>query len=195
MSAELMLSFLKNCTQEERLGFRVATQCAPVLKGIKVSNLITVKPGTWHQIRRELRKSCVICVLLYADAHREVLFLYRYEMLEQLLKRPEVRRFLMRYGYRAFAVGDVLKLLIRRYQRYQGTKAEFPHELGVLLEYPVADVEGFILNQGQNSLLTKYWKVYHDQEYARRMFEKYDEAKETALGEIVRGYSLDRIAV
>ncbi|MGL5437118.1 MAG: DUF3793 family protein [Lachnospiraceae bacterium] len=195
MSAEMMLTFLKNCTQEERLGFRVVTQCAPVLKGIKASNLITVMPGTWHQIRKHLSKSRVICVLLYADAEREVLFLYRYEMLEQQLGRPDVRRFLIRYGYRTFAIGDVLELLGKRYQRYKGARAEFPHELGVLLEYPVADVEGFILNQGRNSLLSKYWKVYHDQEYAERVFQMYDEAKETALKEIVKGYSLERVAV
>ncbi len=195
MSAEMMLSFLNNCTQQENLGFRVVIQCAPVLKGIKASNLITVAPGTWHQLREELKRSRIICVLLYADAEREVLFLYRYELLEELLKRPVVRQFLLRYGYRTFAIGDVLKLLGERYQRYRGIGAEFPHELGVLLEYPVEDVEGFILNQGRNSLLSKYWKVYHDQEYAERVFQMYDEAKEAALGEIIKGYPLDRVAV
>lgn len=195
MSAEEMLAFLNSCSQEQRLGFQVASQCAPVLKGIKASNLITVRPGTWHQIRRHLRKSRVICVLLYADAEREVLFLYRYELLEQLLKRPKARRFLAGFGYRTFAIGDVLNLLIKRYQRYKGAGADFPHELGVLLEYPVEDVEGFIFNRGKNSLLTKYWKVYHDQEYAERIFRMYDEAKEAAMGEIVNGYSLERVAV
>ena len=51
MSAETMLHFLNNCTPEEKFGFRVVTQCAPVLKGVKISNLITMKPGGWRKIR------------------------------------------------------------------------------------------------------------------------------------------------
>lgn len=195
MSEDTMLSFLDSCNQEQRLRFQIAAQCAPVLKGIKASNLITVKPGGFNQLRRHLKKSRVICVLLYADAEREVLFLFRYELLEQLLIHPKVRRFLAGFGYRTFAIGGVLSLLVKRYRRYKGAEADFPHELGVLLEYPVEDVEGFILNQGKNSLLTKYWKVYHNQEYAERIFRMYDEAKEAAMGEIVNGYSLERVAV
>ncbi len=49
MSAETMLHFLNNCTPEEKFGFRVVTQCAPVLKGVKISNLITMKPGGMAQ--------------------------------------------------------------------------------------------------------------------------------------------------
>lgn len=195
MPAEVMLEFLRNCSQEERLGFRVVTQCAPVLKGIKVSNLITVQSGTWNQVCRYLEKSRIICILLYADAEREVLFLYRHGLLEQLLGQRKVRQFLREYGYRHFGVREVLVLLKKRYHRYAKTGAEFPHELGVLLEYPIEDVKGFIVNRGQNCLLTKYWKVYHDQDYAERIFQLYDEAKEHALEEIVKGYSLDRVAI
>lgn len=195
MPAETMLKFLNNCTPEGRLGFQVATQCAPVLKGIKASNLITVPPGTWNQIRKYLRRSRVICVSLYADANKEVLFLYRYEMLERLLKQNKVRQFLQRYGYRTCHLGDILTRLRRRYQRYAGIGDEFPHELGVLLEYPVEDVEGFIRHRGRNSLMTRYWKVYHDPGYAERMFRLYDEAREKALEEIIKGYPLNQVAV
>ena len=68
MSAETMLHFLNNCTPEEKFGFRVVTQCAPVLKGVKISNLITMKPGGWRKIRAYLKKSRIICIPLYADA-------------------------------------------------------------------------------------------------------------------------------
>lgn len=194
MSAETMITFLQNCTPEERLGFQVVTQCAPVLKGIKVSNLISAKAGTWKRIRRYLQGCRVICVLLYADAEKEVLFLYRYEMLERHLKNPQVREFLRRQGYEKLDVASVLLGLRRRYQRYAGANMEFPHELGVLLEYPVEDVEGFIANQGRNSLMAKYWKVYHNQERARQIFRLYDEAKERAMEEIIRGVPLVKVA-
>ena len=171
MSAETMLHFLNNCTPEEKFGFRVVTQCAPVLKGVKISNLITMKPGGWHKIRAYLKKSRIICIPLYADAEKEVLFLYRYEQLERHLKNREVREFLRSCGY------------------------EFPHELGVLLGYPVGDVQGFIDNRGENSLTSRYWKVYQNPKEAEKIFDLYDRVKEQALKEIMCGRTLSHVAV
>ena len=86
MSVETMISFLNTCSPEGRLGFQVAVQCAPVLKGVKISNLITVKPGEWLEIRERLKTSQVICIPLYQGWEKEVLFLYRYNQLERHLK-------------------------------------------------------------------------------------------------------------
>lgn len=195
MSAETMLHFLNNCTPEEKFGFRVVTQCAPVLKGVKISNLITMKPGGWRKIRTYLKKSRIICIPLYADAEKEVLFLYRYEQLERHLKNREVREFLRGCGYESFEVASVLVRLRRRYRLYAGISKEFPHELGVLLGYPVGDVQGFIDNRGENSLTSRYWKVYQNPKEAERIFDLYDRVKEQALKEIMCGQSLSHVAV
>ena len=195
MSAETMLHFLNNCTPEEKFGFRVVTQCAPVLKGVKISNLITMKPGGWHKIRAYLKKSRIICIPLYADAEKEVLFLYRYEQLERHLKNREAQEFLKSCGYDRFDVASVLARLRRRYQRYAGISKEFPHELGVLLGYPVGDVQGFIANRGENSLTSRYWKVYQNPKQAEKIFDLYDRVKEQALREIMCGRTLSHVAV
>lgn len=195
MSAEVMLNFLKTCSPEAKLSFQVVTQCAPVLKGIKASNLITTEPGTWQKIRRHLSGCRVICIPLYADAEKEVLFLYRYELLERLLQSRKVKQFLQACGYEKTEIAGVLSRLRKRYQKYAGAGMEFPHELGVLLEYPVEDVVGFIKNQGKNSLTARYWKVYHNQEQAERIFQMYDEAKEKALEEVISGCPLVQVAV
>ena len=195
MSAETMLHFLNNCTPEEKFGFRVVTQCAPVLKGVKISNLITMKPGGWRKIRAYLKKSRIICIPLYADAEKEVLFLYRYEQLERHLKNREVREFLRSCGYESFEVASVLVRLRRRYQLYAGISKEFPHELGVLLGYPVGDVQGFIDNRGENSLTSRYWKVYQNPKEAEKIFDLYDRVKKQALKEIMCGRTLSHVAV
>lgn len=195
MSTETMLSFLQNCTPEGKFDFKVAVQCAPVLKGVKISNLITMKPGGWLKVRELLKKSRIICVPLYADQSKEVLFLYRFEELERHLKQEKVRRFMRRYGYEDYRIAPVLKRLRMRYQQYAGGGREFPHELGVLLEYPVEDVEGFIANEGRNCLTARYWKVYHNPQEAENTFRIYDEAKEQALWEIVNGSALCQVAV
>ena len=194
MSVETMISFLNTCSPEGRLGFQVAVQCAPVLKGVKISNLITVKPGEWLEIRERLKTSQVICIPLYQGWEKEVLFLYRYNQLERHLKIESVRTFLQDQGYEDCRVAPVLGRLRQRYRQFAGMGGEFLHELGVLLEYPVEDVKGFIANQGRNSLMTRYWKVYHNKPEAERIFRIYDEAKEQGLWEIVQGASLGKVA-
>lgn len=195
MSVETMLAFLENCSLEEKLGFRVVTQCAPVLKGIKVSNIITVQAGGYNRIKKYLKGSKVICIPLYSHWDKEILFFYRLDMLKAHLKQEKVQRFLKQYGYQDMGVSEVLLRLRQRYADYAGKKMGFPHELGVILEYPVEDVEGFIQNQGKNCLAERYWKVYHDKEQAEQIFRLYDQAKETAMKEIVAGFPLSQVAI
>ena len=48
----------------------------------------------------------------------------------------------------------------------------FPHEMGVLLGYPVEDVRGFMEQNGQNALYQGYWKVYaHVPDVYKRQYE------------------------
>lgn len=195
MSIEVMLSFLSSCSLEEKLGFKVATQCAPVLKGVKVSNMITVKPGSFRHVSLYLKDSRIICTPLYSGRGREILFLYRYEALEEYLKLTEVRGFLEECGYLDMSVSGALIRLRKRYADFVEKHWEFPHELGVILEYPVDDVKGFIRNRGKNCLLERYWKVYYNKERAEKIFHQYDQVKEAAMSEIVAGYTLGQVAV
>lgn len=195
MSADTMLCFLENCTPEARLGLRVASQCAPVLKDLKVSNLISVKPGEWRQLRKHLHPCRIFCVPLYQNEVRGVLLLYRDMRMKNLLSDPRICRFLLKYGYTSFDIAAVLRRLRHRYSQYASGNGEFPHELGVLLDYPVEDVESYILNRGENSLLTRYWKVYHNLPKAEQIFQAYDAAKEQAMTEIILGWQLSQVAV
>ena len=190
-----MLAFLDQCSLESRLGFFVASHCAPVLKGIKISNIMTAERGTWKRLVRSLKGSNILCVLLSAQGGREVLLLYRYEKLREHLMKEQVRKFLESQGYDDIRVPAVITRLRKQYAEYVRNRQGFPHELGVILEYPVEDVKGFIENRGKNCLLEKYWKVYHDREQALVTFALYDQARETAMGEVIAGYPLNQIAV
>ncbi|MCC8127246.1 MAG: DUF3793 family protein [Clostridiales bacterium] len=195
MSADTMLCFLENCTPEARLGLHVASQCAPVLKDLKVSNLISVRPGEWRQLRQHLHPCRILCAPLYQGENRDVLLLYRDTRMKNLLSDPKICRFLQKYGYTSFNIAAVLRRLRHRYSQYAGGNGEFPHELGVLLDYPVEDVESYILNRGENSLMTRYWKVYHNLPKAEQIFRAYDAAKEQAMAEIIGGWRLSQVVV
>lgn len=195
MSAEAMLAFLDASSPEARLGFQAASHCGPVLKGIKISNIMTAQAGTWRRLQKALKGSSILCILLSVHQGREVLLLYRYKKLQSHLENGQVKAFLADFGYKDFSVAAVIMKLRRRYARYVLSGQEFPHEMGIILEYPVEDVKGFIENRGKNYLTEKYWKVYHNRERALTLFARYDEAREKAMEEAAAGYPLYQIAV
>ena len=65
-------------------------------------------------------------------------------------------------GYQDHAMGKILYAFRQRYEGYLLRNQEFPHEMGLLLGYPVEDVKGFIRNGGENCLYIGYWKVNLD---------------------------------
>ena len=90
---------------------------------------------------------------------------------------------------------SILMGLKRKYTAYLAGSGEFPHELGVLLEYPVEDVRDFIRYNGDKCLFTGYWKVYHNPAQARAKFTRYDRAREAAMQQIINGCRLHEVAV
>ena len=195
MSTEAMMQFLDRCDEDSRFRFRVVSHCAPVLKGIKISNIISIECGSFKKLCAALKGSRIICISLFSDKKREVLLLFRYRDMENYLRKKDIREFLRRYGYTDFSLTRVIRRLRERYAAYADGQIGFPHELGVILGYPLSDVEGFIRNQGKGCLLEKYWKVYSEPQKAARLFARYDRAKETAMQEVVEGYLLSQVAV
>lgn len=195
MSADIILNYLGQCDKNRKLEFRVVCQCAPVLKGVKVSNLVTIPAGMWSRLKHTLIGSQVVCVPLYLGKDKEVIFLYRYEKMRVHLEREEVRVFLSSFGYLDLSVSGVILRLKKRYQEFAQGQIGFPHELGVILEYPVEDVRGFIRHQGKNCLMARYWKVYSDRERAEETFRQYDLVRERAMQEMISGCPLRQVAV
>lgn len=74
-------------------------------------------------------------------------------------------------------------------------RSEFPHEIGFFLGYPYEDVIGFIKNRGQNYLEVGPWKVYANQNQARRTFARYRRCARIYARAYRSGQSLRRLAV
>ena len=84
-------------------------------------------------------------------------------------------------GYRDLSLGGILKTFQCRFSTHMNQGDGFPHEVGLLLGYPVEDVVGFIEQKGKNYLYSGYWKVYKDVEEKKKLFESYEEAKEQLI--------------
>ena len=160
---------------------QLALQCAPLITGLKVSNLLTISPEGFSQVEKIIEGSVLSMYPLLETEEKVAILLYRKDRLEKYLKMPQVQDLLQKAGYTSCQLEDILPVFCERYETFAEKGEPFPHELGLLLGYPPEDVEGFIRHQGRNSLCTGYWKVYADKEVKLRIFEKYEYARDNLI--------------
>ena len=76
------------------LNLQGARQCAPVLAGIKVSNLLILDRVSPLAVMQMMDGTGLSFEYLYSGCSRKVWLVYWLERLEELLQKPENRRFL-----------------------------------------------------------------------------------------------------
>lgn len=153
---------------------QLALQCAPVISGIKISNLLTIPAKSLRELPVVLKKTELSFRILYPGRERLVILIYREAKLREYLSREEVMAFIYKCGYETSDISKIFPVFVKRYMRYMELKQDFPHELGLFLGYPIEDVEGFIKENGKNYLYSGYWKVYKDTELKIRLFKDYE---------------------
>lgn len=171
----------------QRISMLLSIHCMPVLAGIKAANMMTVTKADFTYIKGLLTGSGISCCFGGEGAQRGIAYLYREEMLREYVQRKEQLSFLREYGYETVSLGGMLACLWNRLSLYREGKSEFPHEIGVFLEYPLPDVQGFVENSGQNYLFSGYWKVYQDAQEAAAKFRQYDLCRQQAVQAVFRG--------
>jgi len=191
MSAELIQIF-RSLNQKE-LNTQLALQCAPLLTGNKASNLFIVPVADKIKVIKMFAGTSISIYVLYQTKEKVTFLLYRKQKLVFNLQDLEVRNLLIQLGYQEFVLENILKILKMKYKAHMVLKKEFPHELGILLEYPVMDVCSFMEKQGKDCLYVGYWKVYSNLETALTIFEKYDRAKEEVLRLVAQGTGMIQI--
>lgn len=148
---------------------------APVITGLKPSAIITVTKAE-KQILEDLFAGTKICIIGLHSGRKESILLYQREKLEELLDRKAVQSFLqsLAVGYGNFSLEEVLRYFTERFSLYKEKQADFPHEVGVFLGYPLRDVKVYMKNPLAKAKLTGYWKVYTEVESALACFQAYD---------------------
>lgn len=179
----------------ERIAMLMALNCAPVLKGSKVANLMTVTRAEFPDAVSLLCGTGICWRVLDIKGDKVILYLYRKKELQAYLERRDISGFLEQEGYEGAGLFKMLERLALRLWQYDRGMREYPHEMGVFLGYPLEDVTGFMENGGKNYAHLGYWKVYHDVPGALRLFERYDREREQAVDELVSGKSIREIAV
>ncbi len=172
---------------------KMALQCAPIIKGIKISNLLIVSSCDEYKLRAILKKTGIVHYRLLRQNNKTTFLLFRIPHLAVHLQDPYVQNLLKDYGYSDFTLGGILRTFQYRYETYMNQGEGFPHEIGILLGYPIEDVMGFIEQKGKNYLYSGYWKVYGDVEKKKEIFRQYENAKEEMILLLADGYDMHSI--
>ena len=171
---------------------------APVLAGIKPGNLISFNKDKVKHLKKILPeyKACLKCkgigFFVLAETSRWLLLLvYRRRALAQILKQEKIREFLQHYDYDECST---VCQYLRRLKSHMLLQKGFPHEIGIFLGYPLADVRGFIENGGKNFKLAGAWKVYDNPQQAEMIFADYAECSRRFCCSVIAGEKLKDLA-
>lgn len=171
--------------------------CAPTLAGLKTGSMFSCAYSDREEVVRSigrLNRLLVkkgICVMpLRFHGGRALIYVYRPARLGRDLEIAEARRLLVSMGYTPEEPERCLRTLVRRLAGQNG----FPHEIGLFLGYPPEDVAGFIENGARDYKFVGCWKVYGDEERARRVFAQYERCSRAYYDAWRRGKSIERLA-
>ncbi|MEA5003978.1 MAG: DUF3793 family protein [Christensenella sp.] len=153
----------------------LARHCAPTLAGKKPASLVAfsknkIDAEKWlYWYTQGMQKRGVHFFELCDCEDRKLVLIYSERLLKKILRKPNVRAYLLGCGYQQASLHAMLKRLALRVQQ----SGDFPHEIGLFLGYPLSDVLGFIRHGGKNYKLSGPWKVYAGKKKAQRLFESY----------------------
>lgn len=181
-----------SASEIDRFEMALAYHAAPTLMGIKCGSLLSLSSeefdlsGLAELMGGQLAERGLRIRLIPVSEKRRLVYIYSVEMLKQRLRCRAIRRFLSGYGYgEKLTVEQCLDRLSERL-----SEDEFPHEIGIFLDYPLEDVKGFIDNCGQRCKLCGVWKVYGNVERARRIFAQYHRCRTELCAQLEQGRRL-----
>lgn len=176
----------------------IVRQCAPTLAGMKTGNMFSCPFADTDEMRDNVRrwnrllvgKGLRVLPLKFQD-NRALVYVYRVSHLMRDMKDDAVCHILQEMGYETETPERCIVQLIRKLEG----NGDFPHEIGLFLGYPPEDVRGFIKNGARGCKLVGCWKVYDNEEKARRTFAKYRKCTEVYTAEFAGGRSVERLTV
>ena len=172
---------------------KLAFNAAPALLGIKASNMLSLSKNDFNineNIRRFNAKTAergLYIHILCECENKSLILVYNRRLLQKRLSDELIRRFLAGYGYTENMTLD--ECLARLSERISA-ETDFPHEVGIFLDYPLEDVIGFIENSGANYKLCGCHKVYGDEVKAARTFSNYAKCRNFLCDKLNTGYDI-----
>lgn len=172
--------------------------CSPTLASLKTGNLFSYEYSTLEELEQYVNdwnhsmneKGISVCILKIRK-RTALIYVYRRSFLERDMRRPEVQVLMKAWGYERTEPEYAIRHLQERLSEY----ADFPHEIGLFLGYPVEDVIGFVKNAGRNFLCCGCWKVYCNECEAMQTFRKFKACTAEYIRQWTQGKSVLQLTV
>lgn len=172
--------------------------CAPTLAGLKTGSIFTCPYeskeallDSIRQLNKRLGPKGLRLLPLRFSETKALIYLYRPARLRGDLSQATAESLLRRQGYQAGSCEQCVAQLARKLRE----KEDFPHEIGLFLGYPPEDVKGFICLGPQCCKCTGCWKVYGDEEAARKTFAQFKNCTRDYCRQWEKGTDIERLAV
>jgi hypothetical protein len=197
------------CMREDRIAsyilFTFANNCMPTLMKLKPSSMVSFhkryileKSKFYTVLKGELSKFSCDYEILYESDEVFYILVYQEELLNEVLMAFSNHRILLECGYKkgnGYFRYNVVNFSTRFKKYIINKEISFPHEVGILLGYPIKDVEEYIKNNGENYVLCGCWKVYHNVEDAVKTFQYFKDLREVAIKMFFSGKELSDIQI
>lgn len=172
--------------------------CAPTLAGIKTANLFACPFDTREELfqairrmNRRLTPKGLRVLPLRVSRGKALIYLYRPVKLAQDLSDCVAVCLLRQQGYVPGSCQQTLVQLIRKLR----CQEDFPHEIGLFLGYPPEDVQGFMTRGPACCKCSGCWKVYGDEDAARKKFAQYKKCTQIYCRLWAEGNNIERLTV
>ena len=172
--------------------------CSPTLAGMKAGNMFSSNFDSFEELQDYVNnlnsilnpKGIQVIILRYKEGF-SLIGVFRIKALNDILLNDDARQLLKSLGYSKFDLRSCFVHLLVRFQDFNN----FPHEVGLFLGYPPEDVKGFIDNHSNGQKCTGVWKVYGDEQAAKKTFERYRKCTKIYCSLLKKGRSIENLAV
>lgn len=176
----------------------VIRHCAPTLAGLKTGSIFTCPCESreallesLRQMNRRLKVKGLRLLPLRFSENRALVYVYRPQKLRADLNDETACGILASQGYCPGSCEQCVGQLARKLR----SQKEFPHEIGLFLGYPPEDVHGFIEKGPDECKCTGCWKVYGDEEAAKKKFAQYKKCTRVYRDRWAQHNDIERLTV
>lgn len=176
----------------------IIRNCAPTLAGLKAGSIFTCPYESMEAVRHSIRqlndrlrgKGLRILPLRFSG-EKALIYLYRPKKLSADLSNTKAASLLRFYGYDTESCEKCVVHLARKLRQ----QTDFPHEIGLFLGYPAEDVHGFIENNACDCKCVGCWKVYGDEDAAKKKFDLYKKCSRIYYSQWSSGKAIEKLTV
>lgn len=176
----------------------IIRNCAPTLAGLKTASMFTCPfesraklLDSIRHLNKRLGPKGLRVLPLRFSASKALIYLYRPAMLSSDLSHDTAVRLLQEQGYDPANCQQCVVKLVQKLRRQE----DFPHEIGLFLGYPPEDVCGFIEQGPDCCKCTGCWKVYGDEDAARKKFAQFKTCTRVYYDLWAKGNDIERLTV